>query len=170
MPVSEYIFCTKAMPSIAALLLQLPCMNAPFCVSSFISNSVNIHTSENMSIVTMLQYKTNFGSNWLLKSDFDKSLNKSTGNATLKTYLFATLAKWSSIIPSFLITPPSSITRNTGTVALILYTKLSTTISIQLYAMYATAIYLTSTSFSKICTSTYFHSAITAHIHIVLAE
>ena len=51
----------------------------------------------------MLQYKTNFGSNWLLKSDFDKSLNKSTGNATLKTYLFATLAKWSSIIPSFLI-------------------------------------------------------------------
>ena len=129
-PVSEYIFCTNAIPRIAALLLQLPCINAPFCVSSFISNSVNIQTSENISIVTILQYRTNFGSNWLLKSDFERSLNKSTGSATLKTYLLATLAKCSSIMPIFLITPPSTITRNTGTVALILYIKLSTIISI----------------------------------------
>ena len=138
-PVSEYIFCTNAIPRIAALLLHEPCTNAPFCVSSFINISVAIHTNENISIVTILQYNTNCGSNLPLKSDFDKSLNSNAGNATLNTYLLATLAKWSSIRPICLINHPIIITRNIGTVALILYIKLS------IINLLSTPFYLSST-------------------------
>ena len=119
----------NAIPSIAALLLNDACTNAPFCVSSFMNISVHIHIPLNIIVVTIMQYSTNLTSNCDLKSAAAKSLNNRTGSATLNTYLLATFAKWSSITPSCFITQPIIITKNIGTVAFMLYKKLSICLS-----------------------------------------
>lgn len=70
-----------------------------------------------LMIVTKKQNNTNLVSHASLKSTADRSLNKTSGSGTRKTNLFILSAKSSSIHPIFRRNSPSTIRRNTGTVA-----------------------------------------------------
>ena len=69
-------------------------------------------------VVTNAQYKTYVISKSPIISVVDKSTNNSTGNVTTKLNLFAVLTNPLFRIPICFRTYPTTITRNTGSVAL----------------------------------------------------
>ena len=121
---SPYIFNTNAVPSTAALPLNEPCTNSGTRVLSFRKAFASAHVAKKHSDVTIMQYKIYLPSNSCLKSVFIKSCTKRHGNVTLKFILFATFINSGVIQPILFKTYPTTITKNTGTVALRLYIKL----------------------------------------------
>ena len=89
-PELPYILSINAIPRIAALPRTLPCANAPTMLLSLIKILARSHTMPNITVVTIMQKRTNLISNSERISAVPICLKSNTGKATLNTYLSAT--------------------------------------------------------------------------------
>ena len=108
---------TKAIPSTAALPRALPWTNAPTMDLSFIKMLVNSQTPRNIRVVEIIQKKEKAGVKILADVCGGYIVKRSTGSATLNTYLSAALLKPFVKIPSFIKNHPRTIRMKIGMVA-----------------------------------------------------
>ena len=111
-----YIFCTKAIPSKAALLRYDACINSPL-ISFFFRNMDAAAAMRILAVVAMKQKPMNFPSQTLKKSAPERSLHRTAGKEMLNTKWFILSAKSRFRIPVILNAIPSSTRQNIGTVA-----------------------------------------------------